>query len=83
MKVWGGKGRKKSRHISLADKLHILWAHCSTHGPSMIFETTRQVEADGALSNFTEAYPQDAYAPSMKGWRLGVCEPAIKQHSEG
>lgn len=44
----GGRGEEEKPDIfHWLTKLHILWAHCSTHGPSMIFETTRQVEADG------------------------------------
>lgn len=49
MKAGGGCGGKEKKPdiFHWLTKLHILWTHCSTHGPSMIFETTRQVEADG------------------------------------
>lgn len=47
MKADGGGWGGKPDIFHWLTKLHILWTHCSTHGPSMIFETTRQVEADG------------------------------------
>lgn len=74
---WGEE--KKPDIFHWLTKLHILWARCSAHGPSMIFETTRQVEADGGSEQLQtpRPAPQDAHAPNMKGWRLGVCKPAL------